>query len=236
MGRTPPAPRHRIGRGEFQLTRPAWGEPLCGYAEITLGAYFNSLAPRGANQTICIAALIASTFQLTRPAWGEPCNLMSYALQVANFNSLAPRGANHGGSSPCFFLLTISTHSPRVGRTTESSWSRQRAKPISTHSPRVGRTDLWVDDAVTGNAFQLTRLAWGEPARLQFLPPYRRFQLTRPAWGEPAFVSFSFPFTMISTHSPRVGRTLLSWHENTPSKISTHSPRVGRTRTAWGHC
>ena len=61
---------------------------------------FNSLAPCGANQILLIIRRNTNKFQLTRPVWGEPNGLL------------------------CSFRHTsISTHSPRVGRT----------KTFSTH-------------------------------------------------------------------------------------------------------
>ena len=148
--------------------------------------------------------------------------------------------------------LRISTHSPRVGRVSESR-SRLESTTISTHSPRVGRTRCNSSAPAFSNGFQLTR----------------------PVWGEPSVNARDAYDSDISTHSPRVGRTArvtpisLSatdfnslapcganpsggtaigistrfqltrpvWGEpklqickNGSVLISTHSPRVGRTR------
>ena len=100
---------------------------------------FNSLAPCGANRRLCVRIKKSKTFQLTRPVWGEPV-------------------ARRSRSRDC----SISTHSPRVGRTEVlpgdtftfdhfnslapcganlgSPNSTSSAGKISTHSPRVGRT------------------------------------------------------------------------------------------------
>ena len=148
----------------FQLTRPVWGEPVSQTNDQrdhsisthsprvgrtppstpyhAVPHYFNSLAPCGANRTACGSPMQNSQFQLTRPVWGEP--------------SCVFRARSH---------TRISTHSPRVGRTTALN-------PI----PR--RTSL----------FQLTRPVWGEPSRATRISSARIFQLTRPVWGEPTAV------------------------------------------------
>ena len=77
---------------------------------------FNSLAPCGANQQRLESGKKPDEFQLTRPVWGEPS-----ALSAEN---PAP---------------SISTHSPRVGRTVQKKL-KEAMILISTHSPRVGRT------------------------------------------------------------------------------------------------
>ena len=125
---------------KFQLTRPVWGEPLEPLPRQNSGAIsthsprvgrttteqhtvsrlanFNSLAPCGANR---------GYFQM-RSAQGH-------------FNSLAPCGANHARALTYSFPFAISTHSPRVGRTTAFG-KLAEIVAISTHSPRVGRTFL----------------------------------------------------------------------------------------------
>ena len=88
----PPSPA-TISRA-FQLTRPAGGEPDCDgrrvsgevvsthsprggrtliqHTAIAVGGGFNSLAPRGANQSTHGQGSYTAAFQLTRPAGGEP--------------------------------------------------------------------------------------------------------------------------------------------------------------------
>ena len=109
--------------------------------------------------------------------------------------------------------VAISTHSPRVGRTSRRLSCQnifchfnslapcganrnkrstcERNHQISTHSPRVGRTLASI----------------------------------------PAIVA-----TEISTHSPRVGRTGSDFANSMRLKISTHSPRVGRTLRRCNMC
>ena len=57
--------------------------------------HFNSLAPCGANLETAVRWKISESFQLTRPVWGEPYFFV-----------------------PMRLVWHISTHSPRVGRTT----------------------------------------------------------------------------------------------------------------------
>ena len=101
-----------------------------------------------------------------------------------NFNSLAPCGANLGDKLDQLKLTFISTHSPRVGRTS----------PVRMFLTAV-------------LSFQLTRPVWGEPVHRGFATAYQTFQLTRPVWGEPRRILARSSGRQISTHSPRVGRT-----------------------------
>ena len=167
----------------FQLTRPVWGEPRlwsrrisrqydfnslapCGAnhsAAICLCSKrnFNSLAPCGANRTLSVSYSCSTSFQLTRPVWGEPANLLRQRLQ----------------------------------------------QMISTHSPRVGRTTFTRFNSSVASIFQLTRPVWGEPLQGAQVHFDRQFQLTRPVWGEPQSLAKHRLRQQISTHSPRVGRT-----------------------------
>ena len=192
-------------------------------------ADFNSLAPCGANLSGDRRDRHGGRFQLTRPVWGEPLSIVSSVQNV-----------------------TISTHSPRVGRT------------------------LTAGDVV-GDMQHFNSLApcGANPEPIGDLGEYKKFQLTRPVWGEPLIAYLIRNSSRISTHSPRVGRTrkLIAdnainanfnslapcganlqegnyvtrpdkfqltrpvWGEPQPLydlrdlvQISTHSPRVGRTR------
>ena len=161
--------------------------------------------------------------------WGEPSFCGGGRYEPFDFNSLAPCGANHDRLDDRDHSRSISTHSPRVGRTYEDSWGYG-----------------W------GQTFQLTRPVWGEPWSARRSSSRSRFQLTRPVWGEPetntvfAIVIINFnslapcganPLSKpskpskldISTHSPRVGRTAKRVAPRKRNRISTHSPRVGRT-------
>ena len=125
--------------------------------------HFNSLAPCGANRDLDADDPEGCIFQLTRPVWGEP------------------QGDDYKGDN-----IQISTHSPRVGRT---------SLPSMCLSTSIG--------------FQLTRPVWGEPIEAESeCAEEVKFQLTRPVWGEPYDFGYYDNNTNISTHSPRVGRTM----------------------------
>ena len=115
-GANRPFSRQGVAVSPFQLTRPVWGEPdadikavfalmisthspRVGRTEdrpraVVFTQDFNSLAPCGANHCSIAYSPIRLLFQLTRPVWGEPHNTF-----LGQHNK------------------TISTHSPRVGRT-----------------------------------------------------------------------------------------------------------------------
>ena len=104
---------------------------------------------------------------------------------------------------------------------------------ISTHSPRVGRTAKQVERELQHQHFN--SLAPCGANRSVLLTPLRQqaFQLTRPVWGEPVLSMSNMILKRISTHSPRVGRTHCACRLIARQcHISTHSPRVGRTCTS----
>ena len=230
---------------------PRVGRTVDDIVDINNDINFNSLAPCGANLTAKAQKIAPMTFQLTRPVWGEPPYGTLLQYRSTYFNSLAPCGANPSPCSVSISIASISTHSPRVGRTRARSVADLCAD-ISTHSPRVGRTHSTTVAKPKSWIFQLTRPVWGEPPLSPCFLFHLRFQLTRPVWGEPMPQSAPQPVQQISTHSPRVGRTLRrrdldartqdfnslapcganpsrSLKRLTSGKISTHSPRVGRT-------
>ena len=125
---------------------------------------------------------IATQFQSTLPAWGE-----TYV------------------SAPCGLALSISIHSPRMGRD-----SRSRRSSIS------------------GYPFQSTLPAWGETSSPTLAPLSRPFQSTLPAWGETVHAHQGKHLLNISIHSPRMGRDLYPWNGIHILAISIHSPRMGR--------
>ena len=132
---------HRPNRQPFQLTRPVWGEPLPRRVQPVGYIYFNSLAPCGANRVMSA----------------------SRRDDDGHFNSLAPCGANR---RPCpkyavmekFQLTRPVWGEPKLRpllcrfasfQLTRPVWGEPIAvrprgihREISTHSPRVGRTGL----------------------------------------------------------------------------------------------
>ena len=145
---------------------------------------FNSLAPCGANQMGFCAASDILPFQLTRPVWGEPRH-----SQLIDSDR------------------TISTHSPRVGRTRlsrgmgrvslyfnslapcganpEEQLHNNQRKQISTHSPRVGRTKEVPMTVQTIVHFNSLAPCGANPDCTSMSTTRDKFQLTRPVWGEP---------------------------------------------------
>ena len=167
---------------------------------------FNSLAPCGANLDKLCQSSPMTSFQLTRPVRGEP---FSFSVLV--------------------FLLFISTHSPRAGRT----------------------NDGFVNGVNSGN-FNSLAPCGANLSSYVILFPCVLFQLTRPVRGEPLVLWACKNRLGISTHSPRAGRTythcktfILTANFNSlapcganrngfevvyiDGTISTHSPRAGRT-------
>ena len=171
-------------------------------------------------------------FQLTRPVWGEPLSILVETKR-----------------------LTISTHSPRVGRTLRKTTSQSRMKHFNSLAP-CGANPAIPSAVILNSAFQLTRPVWGEPfvdklfiyrfgisthsprvgrtpATFSSLRALRSFQLTRPVWGEPAAVknrSRNCPFQLTR---PVWGEPVIIFVAGYDFAISTHSPRVGRTSRRW---
>ena len=121
-------------------------------------------------------------FQLTRPVWGEPA--------IINRE---------------IYFSGISTHSPRVGRTT----LRQMLSPSAIK-------------------FQLTRPVWGEPLELNSIFVTQDISTHSPLWGEPHGFFLLVKRFKISTPSPRVGRTA-----NPPRQVGRQG-EFQLTRPVWG--
>ena len=130
-----------------------------------------------------VSPISAAIFQLTRPVWGEPFN------EWYNIDR-----------------KTISTHSPRVGRTRYSLQPPGWGDNFNSLAPcGANPTTKWCKRPLA--TFQLTRPVWGEPVVDGVGVAFTEFQLTRPVWGEPDGYEAPVPDLRISTHSPRVGRT-----------------------------
>ena len=224
-----PSLRISLTRLAFQLTRPAWGEPI-DTVLIYIQKNISTHSPRvGRTLTIRSQPVLSYQFQLTRPARGEPAfNRKGYARAVIsthsprvgrtlpsqslrlssyNFNSLAPRGAN-----PLQYGFIANIHPFQL---TRPAWGEPGSickayahSNISTHSPRVGRTDGSQESpSYMLNFNSLAPRGANLNASTNILGSCT-FQLTRPAWGEPLNAGVLLTAYTISTHSPRVGRTL----------------------------
>ena len=126
VGRTGSAEIVSSSVGDFNSLAP------CGANHSTtdakpFGYHFNSLAPCGANHTNDETMFSRGIFQLTRPVWGEPF-----------WNSCSRR------------TLFISTHSPRVGRTSTSCIFVDCSPLLGVDNNFCSRTDcgfLWCSSA-----------------------------------------------------------------------------------------
>ena len=144
--------------------------------------HFNSHAPCGARHTHVTAHRRTHKFQLTRPVWGATHFRMPVILGVS-----------------------ISTHTPRVGRDRCRCRPHRGADNFNSHAP-CGARPLLTKIKYCATIFQLTRPVWGATAAVKITdaagtisthtprvgrdlyvlrskPGHRRFQLTRPVWG-----------------------------------------------------
>ena len=147
-------------------------------------------------------------------------------------------------------MISISIHSPRMGRDRPNKETGKREKnfnPLSPHGerpaterknlsslifqstlPAWGETRLWNSPKKLGE-FQSTLPAWGEtPRGFRRKRPYPPFQSTLPAWGEtrqrrPTAVVRRFQSTL-----PAWGETGHVAVAHLRRIISIHSPRMGR--------
>ena len=99
---------------------------------------FNSLAPCGANLSCKLPVSLGNIFQLTRPVWGEPSLSLLWGSNVT-FQLTRPVW----GEPIRFTAGTL----PRRFQLTRPVWgepffaiNKDINRTISTHSPRVGRT------------------------------------------------------------------------------------------------
>ena len=169
---------------------PRVGRTLVFLRSRKLSVHFNSLAPCGANLDPRRSTPRGFAFQLTRPVWGEPILSGVSAIHPELFQLTRPVWGE-----PIFFMVVFEMPS------------------ISTHSPRVGRTVKIFGELRNVHKFQLTRPVWGEPSTLLRLsecvfyfnslapcganPEHNCvhdeihiFQLTRPVWGEPGLLPY----------------------------------------------
>ena len=146
-------------------------------------------------------------FQLTRPVWGEPRFSRVRAIKLL-FQLTRPVWGEPDVQRSVFDRSSISTHSPRVGRTLHSSLHRHLCSHFNSLAP-CGANPCGNRACFKKSIFQLTRPVWGEPHRKGYLHLPLPFQLTRPVWGEPYVARYTTKKMFISTHSPRVGRTPL---------------------------
>ena len=109
---------------------------------------FNSLAPRGANLFGNCTIFSLSPFQLTRPAWGEPYNEIINTLTTS-----------------------ISTHSPRVGRTKQMTSIKYVSVNFNSLAPRGANLDLGGESGTILNFNSLAPRGANSATNAQYAPP-----------------------------------------------------------------
>ena len=128
--------------------------------------------------------VLLTAFQSTLPAWGETEERKRY-LSKLTISIHSPRmGRDQFGAGAIPPLRKISIHSPRMGRDRKGTID-SLPEGISIHSPRMGRDIGRSDAAKAVAAFQSTLPAWGETLRqTNATKEAIIFQSTLPAWGE----------------------------------------------------
>ena len=168
----------------FQLTRPVWGEPVTRKGTTCRRRHFNSLAPCGANPFSSAGMPTYLSISTHSPRVGRTHLPNSRRVRCDYFNSLAPCGANP--------FPSISTTDPSPFQLTRPVWGEPRQPEfsslncsISTHSPRVGRTRAAGLNPILAVDFNSLAPCGANPGK--GIPPQAgtEFQLTRPVWGEP---------------------------------------------------
>ena len=138
VGRTFCCTRGGKENDAFQLTRPVWGEPHR-TARITLSARISTHSPRVGRTGMGRAQRQRNAISTHSPRVGRTLRAYAFGLGENDFNSLAPCGANlraqRNRRTKNLFQLTR----PVWGEPHFSRLSRLSSS-ISTHSPRVGRT------------------------------------------------------------------------------------------------
>ena len=175
--------------------------------ETVVGTYtdFNSLAPCGANPGRRRGRIVRIGFQLTRPVWGEPrCPTLHKSL----------------------FL--ISTHSPRVGRTSVSIANGKYGIYFNSLAPCGANLVPRFFVVVLGGHFNSLAPCG---ANLQIFGQCRHihdFNSLAPCGANLTIDDRLFTYIGISTHSPRVGRTRRG------SSTLSHQRTFQLTRPVWG--
>ena len=227
-GRTSGSPFELFSFCEFQLTRPAGGEPIQrgkskesrnvsthsprgGRTDYKAHRYiltdsFNSLAPRGANRATQGRFRTSCRVSTHSPRGGRTGRPIQDRATRTRFNSLAPRGANLRSYSSYFCDLKFQLTRPAGGEPSFLQFLLLRPQ-VSTHSPRGGRTRRFYQPGRRRAGFNSLAPRGANQIIASPIVANIEFQLTRPAGGEPRSVFALVKFCNVSTHSPRGGRT-----------------------------
>ena len=149
----------------ISIHSPRMGRDRCPQAGRCIRGYFNPLSPHGERLFSMLYRQLSKLFQSTLPAWGETAAACRPRLSPVNFNPLSPHGErpqrlhpqlrrsdfnplSPHGERPVSNLmqtgLSISIHSPRMGRDTAISARAaeyQDFNPLSPHGERRMVTD-----------------------------------------------------------------------------------------------
>ena len=205
VGRTLHAVLFQGRRSKFQLTRPVWGEPRNCVREVEVQT-ISTHSPRVGRTRRIRRSYIASSISTHSPRVGRTSRCRTAAKAGRNFNSLAPCGANRRRHSDQYRRRKFQLTRPVWGEPNSQKQQHQTER-ISTHSPRVGRTTPNVPISATAINFNSLAPCGANRADGHRARRRQRFQLTRPVWGEPCIDGYVTVRPQISTHSPRVGRT-----------------------------
>jgi len=140
----------RMGRDMIVTSAPPWAShfnPLSPHGERQQSLVpfcapwdFNPLSPHGERLANIQFQIFVASFQPTLPAWGET-HKAHYTRKRHRFQPTLPAWGETRPGRPCSGSMTISTHSPRMGRDTAGLCAPPIFEDISTHSPRMGRDE-----------------------------------------------------------------------------------------------
>ena len=152
---------------------------------VLITSNFNPLSPHGERRHDLHQTLIQTIFQSTLPAWGETIIGTCHVCNIVYFNPLSPHGERRRLFTRFQSYISISIHSPRMGRDS-SSYPDVICNCISIHSPRMGR------DAIMQHCRRKCE----------------DFNPLSPHGERPCCYPHSPLIAKISIHSPRMGRDM----------------------------
>ena len=189
----------------FQSTLPAWGETQ----SISGNAVCRRISihsPRMGRDDEAALAKYGRKISIHSPRMGRDASQSVQEKHKQHFNPLSPHGERpmpHYGVPPKDgFQSTL----PAWGET-ELIDLILTLLSISIHSPRMGRDMITIGKTTNATPFQSTLPAWGETYGIKGLIEVPElFQSTLPAWGETIGQNVTSFSGQISIHSPRMGR------------------------------
>ena len=169
---------------QFQSTLPAWGETLCNRYNVC-GEEISIHSPRMGRDNIGMGVTNAITDFNPLSPHGERLIGTCHVCNIVYFNPLSPHGERRRLFTRFQSYISISIHSPRMGRDS-SSYPDVICNCISIHSPRMGR------DAIMQHCRRKCE----------------DFNPLSPHGERPCCYPHSPLIAKISIHSPRMGRDM----------------------------